>query len=356
MDRRQFAVTAAATALVLPGAAATRRAAALPAADAVRLDAGRVRIDWTGVAGPVRIASAAMPDARGRDLRELAGAATGGSAVVAAPVTPRPYFVLQGRGGAPVRVAERLLPLQGGRNFRDLGGYRGAGGRAVAWGRVYRSGVMSGLTDTDRAYLSSLGIGVICDLRSAGERSREPGAFAGSDAIRTISGSYELDSSLAALVAARDREQAVRVFAGAYGEFARTLTPQLTEMFASLLEGRRPLAVNCTAGKDRTGLAAALILSALGVPRETVIADYALSQIFVPVETYLDQGAGSPQMAALSRLPRPVANVILGSDPDVMRLTLAQMDREAGGPAGFVRDRLGVGAAGLRRLQGLYLT
>src|SRR5512145_712402 len=68
----------------------------------------------------------------------------------------------------------RLLPLEGGRNFRDLGGYATRDGRRVRWGRVYRSGVMSYLTDADRTRLDALGLRTLCDFRAPGERKREP--------------------------------------------------------------------------------------------------------------------------------------------------------------------------------------
>ena len=66
------------------------------------------------------------------------------------------------------------MPLQGGRNFRDLGGYPTVDGRRVKWGRLFRSGTMAFLTDSDYDFLSNLGIAAVCDLRSTGEREAEP--------------------------------------------------------------------------------------------------------------------------------------------------------------------------------------
>src|SRR5277367_5117220 len=68
----------------------------------------------------------------------------------------------------------RMIPLQGGRNFRDLGGYTTVDGRRIRWGRVFRSGAISYLTDRDHEYLKPLGIRTVCDLRSPRERQREP--------------------------------------------------------------------------------------------------------------------------------------------------------------------------------------
>jgi protein-tyrosine phosphatase len=155
---------------------------------------------------------------------------------------------------------------------------------------------------------------VICDLRGGQERSNEPSALLGSDGFKTLSQDYEMGWSLNKLVAAKTKDEAVVIFGDAYIAFTQTLTPQYKEMFENLLENKAPLAVNCTAGKDRTGVASALILSVLGVDRATVVADYALRQTFVPPSYYLNQasGATAAQTSPFARLPRSIAEVILG--------------------------------------------
>ncbi|RYG98420.1 MAG: tyrosine-protein phosphatase, partial [Alphaproteobacteria bacterium] len=70
--------------------------------------------------------------------------------------------------------ASRLLPLEGGYNLRDMGGYAAADGRSVRHGMLYRSGMMSMLTEADERHLAGLGIATVCDLRRAGERTKEP--------------------------------------------------------------------------------------------------------------------------------------------------------------------------------------
>ncbi|MGH1559795.1 tyrosine-protein phosphatase [Caulobacter segnis] len=104
------------------------------------------------------------PDAPRPAIRPL-GTGAGGAIDLAAPVSPRPYFLIAAADGRQVRVSERLLPLAGGHGFRDLGGWRAADGRQVRWGKIYRSGVMTDLTMADLDYLRGLGLTVICDLR-----------------------------------------------------------------------------------------------------------------------------------------------------------------------------------------------
>jgi protein-tyrosine phosphatase len=360
MDRRQFFTAGAAAGAMssLPGLAL---AASVLEGRVTRLDLNRLRLDWVGTKGPVLVMASSDPDAPALLMRPMKIGLGAKSAEFELPTSPRPYFLITS-GSDQVRVAERLLPLQGGRNFRDLGGYRTTTGQQVRWGQIYRSGVMTSLTASDFAYLRRLGVSVICDFRSPQERAAEPSPFQASDAVRVLSQDYDMTSSMGRLLTAGSREAAVKIFADAYVDFTAMLAPQYTEMFASLVRNQTPLAINCTAGKDRTGMASALILSVLGVPRETVIADYALSQTFVPPSYYQTHGTGAAasastggQASAFGGLPKEVSDVIMGSDPDVMRLTLARLDREFGGPIGLARARLGLTDASIARLREIYL-
>lgn len=326
-------------------------------AEATRLDPARVRLTWSAAAGSARVLTSNEPNANAFAMKEVAAAVQDGQLDVAAAVSPRPYFLIRTRSGGQVRVAERLLPLEGGRNFRDLGGYTAHRGKMVTWGRIYRSGVMAKLTSADTAYLRSLGVAVICDLRSGQERTSEPSALLGNDGVKVLSKDYEMGSSLNKLMSAKTKEEAVVIFGDAYIDFIQTLAPQYKEMFENLLENKAPLAVNCTAGKDRTGVASALILSVLGVDRANVVADYALSQKFVPPAYYLNQtsGATAAQTSPFARLPRPVAEVILGSDPAVMQHALGRIDREFGGAIGLAKRQLGLTDASIAKLRADYL-
>jgi protein-tyrosine phosphatase len=295
-------------------------------------------------------------------MRTLQAAVRGGRVTAPAPVSPRPYFLVTSADGGRLRLAERLLPLQGGRNFRDLGGYRVADGRQVKWGRLFRSGVMSGLTPADMSYLNAIGVRVICDLRSPGERTARPNPFLaqGAGAPQVVATDYAM-FNFDTLHQATTREAAIEAFAQAYVEFSDRLTPQYTDMFDRLARGEAPLAVNCSAGKDRTGVASALILSLLGVPRETVVADYALTQVYTPMDlrkmSSQSTSLGLPpdQAAAYARMPAEAAAVMGGSDPEVMRRTLAKFDARFGGPIALAKTRYGLTDAKIARMRELYL-
>jgi protein-tyrosine phosphatase len=354
LDRRRFLTAVAGAPLALSG-----RAFAAPPVDgqAVRLSETSVRLQWSPPVERMSVFMSNDPGAPTGSLRPLEVSESGTS--LDAPVTPRPYFLIQARDGRQARVAERLLPLKGGRNFRDLGGYRAGDGRQVRWGQIYRSGAMTGLTAGDLDYLARLGVAVVCDLRSPQERAAQPSPFLKAGGPEVLTHDYDLGSSLQALAGLKTRDQAVSAFAGSYLGFVDTLTPHYAEMFDRLLQAKGPLAMNCTAGKDRTGVGSALVLSVLGVPRETVIADYALTQVYTP-PTQLAAGASSSalppgQREALSRLPPEVLEVIAGSDPEVMRQALAGIDHRFGGPVALARARFGLTDAKIGRLRGLYL-
>ena len=257
----------------------------------------------------------------------------------------------------PVATAhDRVLPLQGGRNFRDLGGYRTADGHSVKWNILYRSGSMTGLTPADYAALEKRGIRVVCDFRSTAERKAEPVAWPNPKNPRVLTDEYELDNGqFMPKGAMKDwtAEQARAALAASYPRLLTQFNGQYRRMFGELLAGHAPLAFNCSAGKDRTGIAAALLLTALGVPRATVIEDYLLTnQTLNPAA--LAQGratANSPWM----QMSPDILKAFMGADRSYIEAAFAVIDGHAGGADGYLRDELGLGPVQIARLHKLYL-
>jgi protein-tyrosine phosphatase len=262
----------------------------------------------------------------------------------------RPLVMLAPHSGPGFVTAERVVPLEGGRNFRDLGGYRTADGRRVKWGQVYRSGTMAGLTDADYEQLSALGIDVICDFRSKEERELEPTDFAriGAD-IAYLTRDYISDTSVLRTMFGEGRATPESVRAAmttVYGELPYEHADSYRTMFGQLAEGKLPLAFNCSAGKDRTGVAAALLLTLLGVPRETVLADYALSEKVVNYERAYARprpsaAADKPDpYAFIAELPAEVRAPLLRSDPAYLDHALAEIARREGSVEGYFANVL----------------
>lgn len=238
-------------------------------------NASQYVLHWIG-AGPVDVFVSSHPDDRPPAMQRI-GTRQRDSRLETPPLTiKRPYFLLRGQDGRVHRAAERLLPLEGGSNFRDLGGYPGANGRHVRWGMLFRSSAMPKLTSGDDEYLSELHITTIVDLRSVDERLLSPTDWRAKPAPRFVAVDYPGEVLFARLqnFDAPRRESATEKL---YAELPALMHQPYKALFAELLARRVPLVFHGSAGQDRTGVAAGLILSALGVPRADIYRDYLLS-------------------------------------------------------------------------------
>ena len=323
-------------------------------ADVQKSDAGYI-LDWSlsQPGAPVRIEVSDNPDAApGAGLLIGDGVTeTNFTWVPEATPSERQYFIISAGDTDPVTTALRVLPLEGGRNFRDLGGYETEDGRTVRWGRIYRSGVMSGLTSADYDYLSGLGIKVICDFRTAGERTSEPTDWqAGPIDYLTFPDPEAADQASFMTVFRQPDvtpEQVSQAMAEGYSQIARDQVPAYREMFDRLAAGEIPLAFNCSAGKDRTGIGAALILTALGVPRDTVLADYALSEKVVDYmadmhDNASEDAAEDNPYAFLAQLPPELVAPLMRSDPLYLETAFADIEAEYGSVRAFLREEVDV--------------
>ena len=171
-----------------------------------------------------------------------------------------------------------IMSLEGGSNFRDLGGYRTGDGRCVCRGMVFRSAHLGGLTDADRVALGRMGLRTIVDLRGVDEAALTPHLIDGL-ACRVIGAPIEPGiAERIRLAIAEDRATPALMtefLTEHYRDYPRRCAPAFRTLFATLQDAEhRPLVFHCTAGKDRTGFASALLLTVLGIPWETVIEDY----------------------------------------------------------------------------------
>ena len=176
----------------------------------------------------------------------------------------------------------RALMLQGASNVRDLGGWPTEDGGRVRFGHVFRSAALTGLTEHDAAALAGTGVRAVCDLRGRQEAAKAPSALGGVAGATAHALPIEpsVGASLRDLVATRNAtgENVMAVMRQAYVAYALEWPHRYRAIFALLVDGdAAPLLLHCSAGKDRTGFGAALILTALGVPYEAVREDYLAS-------------------------------------------------------------------------------
>ncbi len=277
----------------------------------------------------------------------------------------RPYVRIDDGQGHHAVVGERVLPLQGGINFRDLGGYRTPDGRSVRWGTLYRSGVMSSLTDADYDYLKHLGIKTICDLRSDKERSVDPTQVNRiAPGVKYLSWDYDMAFDVGAFAKAFSaggdpQETALRLMAGFYRTMPAEFAPRYREAFDALKAGDG-LLFNCSAGKDRTGLLAALVLTSLGVAPDAVVSDYAMSQRVPSLKKLAHRKTGKdgkedPGMAMLAKLPPPAIAALMGTDPVYLNAAFDQIRADHGSIDAYLERELGVTTADREVLKKMYL-
>jgi protein-tyrosine phosphatase len=260
-------------------------------------------------------------------------------------------------GSASPDHANRALPLEGGVNFRDLGGYPTSEGRRVRWGVLYRSGSMAGLTAADFEYLKKLNISVMADFRSTDERMREPTKWPFSDnAPRRLQRDYDLEMReiIGVMRTAPSAEAARVAFASFYRRLPQQFAAQYREMFDELLAGNAPLAFNCSAGKDRTGVAAALVLTALGVPRDVVTDDYLLSNRYYKPKPPAGDAAIDPTMQMFSRLPPDVVAVFMGVDRAYLDAAFDGMVESHGSIDTYLEQVMGLSTDDRATLKRLY--
>lgn len=320
-------------------------------------------LTWAS-ASPLDIYVADTPEAPLNEARRIATSVEAPQYAWQAEDQRRRYFFLATEATVVAKAAVRLLPLEGGRNFRDLGGYETVGGQRVRWGRVFRSGTMHELTDADHRYLASLGITTICDYRSKAERNRQPTRWLAGDADYLTFEDPEDAAGGSMMAMFRDPaitpEQVSDGMAAGYAEIAKQHAEAYAAMFDRLAAGEIPLAFNCSAGKDRAGMSAALLLTALGVPRSTVVADYALSEQYVDyAAAFLEEEPSSSgtedPYAFLRELPRPVVAPLLRSDPKYVERALADLAAEFGSVEAFIRTELKVTEAELASIKAALL-
>lgn len=248
---------------------------------------------------------------------------------------------------ATLKDDRRVLDLEGGRNFRDLGGYRTADGQQVKWRTVFRSGTPANLTANDYKTLDKLGIRAFCDFRANDEREAEPNRYAAANSdIEYWTRDYRMDSgNLMGVLMGPDAgaEKSRATMTAFYRVLPEEQAEAYREMFHLLAAGKTPLAFNCSAGKDRAGTGAALLLTLLGVPREAVVADYALSDDVVDYRKEMTESAAkNPAYAGLAKLPWETVEPLLASDPVYIEAALDALAKKYGSVDAFIEKQLGV--------------
>ena len=227
----------------------------------------------------------------------------------------------------------RVLPLEGGFNFRDMGGYETISGKTVKWETVFRSDEMGNLTLSDLSYLNNIPLLTVVDFRSTDEIGASP-----DKKPESVSNSYDLTINPGSHSSMGD----IRKFTSELGEeFMKDINRRLVsdpaivdqyKAFFALLQDKSklPLLFHCTAGKDRTGMGAALFLASLGVDENMIFEDYLLSnqQLEDKYKIYTDS---MPQLKPLFEVR-----------PQYLQAGFEQIKKDHGSIESYLRNTLKV--------------
>jgi protein-tyrosine phosphatase len=262
--------------------------------------------------------------------------------------------------GLPDHVKKRHLALEGAPNFRDLGGYETSDGRSVKWGQLYRSDNLASLTDADLAKVSALGIRLVCDFRAPAEKESEPDRLPAANppavAALAIGAESFMVKDLRERIRRGDTEglDLREMMIEGNRQFATTFAPQYAAMFERITKPENlPALVHCTAGKDRAGFAAAMILTVLGVPRETVMSDYLLTNVYTADAT--ERRLLMIKVFSLFRADRDQLRPLFGVEPAYLEAAFDSIESHYGDFDTYRRDALGLDDAEVEAFRALVL-
>ena len=270
---------------------------------------------------------------------------------------PSPPLVIPAELAAPERSSHRQLNFEGIANFRDLGGYPAADGRAVKWGKLYRSGHLATASNADLAGLAALQLASVIDFRSGAEKTEEPNRLPdpASFALVEIPVLDEGNRNLYNEISTRIEEGTLGDFdpdltmIQANRQFADEFTPQFRQFVDTVLEAEgAPVLWHCTAGKDRTGFAAAVLLRILGVPQDIIMQDYLASR-----EPALESRRKELLMLRLfeGKETADKIAVMLGVEQAWLKAAFEQIDTTWGSFDNYVAQGLLLSAADIQRLR-----
>jgi protein-tyrosine phosphatase len=346
-----------ALALILAAGIAAPAAALVSDAAVERTGTDQLSLHWTAK-GPVDVLLADKADSTPGAAKLVSKGDRDGTETVTSALPVRAYFLLRDTSdGSITRVAERLVPLKQGSNFRDIGGYPAAGGKHVRWGLIYRSGATAMLTPEDQATVRGLGLTHLVDLRSDEERVLAPTKI---DGVPYAAVGYSMQRIFESMKPVNGVPQNG---GSLYRGLPLMLAPQMKLLFAALLAKQGPVEYNCSAGQDRTGFATAMILSALGTPRDVIVKDYHLSTGYRQPDWEMppiDVAAhpGDPVAALFARgngVARKAQPLMDAKGRAFLTDAFEEIDTKWGSPIGYLEKVVGLTPVDIAVLRKTYL-
>jgi protein-tyrosine phosphatase len=324
-----------------------------------------ISFSLTGNSHRVRISASSDPSGTTGRVPVLRTAHTQVTVTAGRP-GQRMYFFLAPDHGQGREVSIRHIALQGTPNFRDIGGYETSDGQFVRWGLIYRTGVLTYLTPSDFAYLRQLDVRVVCDFRTHQENEEEPEKWVPDSGASMIAVPIGADSSKGKSASLQQftqnqptTEQLRERMEKAYANFVLKSAPKFAKVFTELRQDHLPLVYHCTGGKDRTGVFTALLLRVLGVPPQTILEDYKLTNKYLlrpDDNTVASQKQREQMERTMKALTLEQRQILVDAVPEYLNAAFAAIDQQYGSFDNYRREALRLSDSDVSALRARLLT
>jgi protein-tyrosine phosphatase len=323
--------------------------------DIQRQDNGDYHIEWQ--TDPVNSAvTVALLDTSLPVQADYISGTRSGARLTGLPGGVRHVFTVSDQHGNHTIACERRIALAGSPNFRDFGGYHSANGQQVKWGHLFRSGQLADLNTDDINTVDQLQLDMVFDFRhgseQASEQSRLPLERRPTVHSLPISPGDHGNFLQRLRVDNSNPEAAFELMVEINRNFAEGQTATYANMFKHILatDNARFL-IHCAAGKDRTGFGAALILLALGVPKEVVLRDYMLTgKFFIPTSQ-----AARLQEKYQTGIAEHAILPVLEVHEAYLLAAISTMEQQFSSVDNYLHEALRLGPAELQELRARYL-
>lgn len=266
-------------------------------------------------------------------------------------------------------MKQRVLNIEGTLNFRDLGGYQTDTGASVKWGKLYRSAQLNQMSKQGIEHMASLGLRTVVDLRFSDESSKHPTIAEAVPSAEMLSWHDERENdsgersdhmirSWRDSLKSNDPAQVREAMRINYPQKLYTHRAIYRKMLLKICEGNTPMVFHCAAGKDRTGVAAALILSLLGVDDQQIVEDYLLTQKEIEgrMHTWLAGGATAGKdykdfQSKLAQQPKEMIKPVMDADIAYIETLLDYVDTTYSGFSGYASQQLKLNDSHIERLK-----
>ncbi len=265
--------------------------------------------------------------------------------------------------GITLADVDRAIPLEGVLNTRDLGGLKTADGRRVRKELLIRSGSIDGISEAGKAKLDDIDVVAIIDLRTTAEAGEDPTAWPeGEGPARYNFPVMEQENQMIA-----DMRRSIKtgtataagtdkLFFDAFGYIPSDYTKELRQFFDVLIATTEGAVLyHCSGGKDRTGVATALLLEALGVTREDIKADFLLSNALKDSDNKSVEVAAKVNAKFGTDMTPEAVWPSLGVRPEYLENFYTTVDQQYGSVNQYLREALGLTEADLETLRSRYL-